>query len=70
MISGTASKDRVPGELVIGMPRRDALIITGSRSPAGLAKVRRAVDRTFFAGGTHLLTRNLLVRRGGGWRRF
>ena len=41
----------VPGSIVIGMPARDVMIITGSRSPAGIAKVRRAVDRMFFAGG-------------------
>jgi uncharacterized protein YtpQ (UPF0354 family) len=57
----------VPGELVIGVPARDVVIVTGSRSPAGLAKARRAVDRVFFAGGPHLLLRELLVRRNGRW---
>ncbi len=57
----------VPGELVIGVPARDVVIVTGSRSPAGLAKVSRAVDRVFFAGGPHLLLRDLLVRRNGWW---
>jgi uncharacterized protein YtpQ (UPF0354 family) len=60
----------VPGSIVIGMPARDVLVITGSRSPSGLSKVRRAVDRMFFAGGRHLLTPNLLVRRRGTWDRF
>lgn len=60
----------VPGEIVIGAPARDVLIITGSRSPTGLSKVRRAVDRMFFAGGAHLLTQHMLVRRQGGWERF
>lgn len=60
----------VPGSIVIGMPARDVVIVTGSQSPAGLAKARRAVDRLFFAGGTHLLTRHLLVRRDGSWARF
>jgi uncharacterized protein YtpQ (UPF0354 family) len=57
----------VPGELVIGVPARDVVIITGSRSRAGIEKARRAVDRVFFAGGPHLLVRDLLVRRGGDW---
>jgi uncharacterized protein YtpQ (UPF0354 family) len=57
----------VPGELVIGVPARDVVIITGSRSRAGIEKARRAVDRVFFAGGPHLLMRDLLVRRGGDW---
>jgi uncharacterized protein YtpQ (UPF0354 family) len=60
----------VPGEVVIGAPARDVVIITGSRSPTGLSKVRRAIDRMFFAGGTHLLTRHMLVRRRGRWERF
>lgn len=60
----------VPGSIVIGMPARDVVIVTGSRSPSGLAKARRAVDRVFFAGGRHLLTRSLLLRRGGSWERF
>ena len=60
----------VPGAIVVGVPARDALIITGSRSPAGIAKVRRAVDRMFLAGNRHLLTPDLLVRDRGGWERF
>ena len=58
----------VPGDLVIGVPARDVVIVTGSRSPAGLAKARRAVDRVLFAGGPHLLLHDLLVRRDGGWQ--
>jgi hypothetical protein len=54
-------------EPVIGVPARDVVIVTGSRSPAGLAKARRAVDRVFFAGGPHLLTPHLLVRRDRSW---
>jgi uncharacterized protein YtpQ (UPF0354 family) len=60
----------VPGELVIGVPARDVVIITGSQSRSGLAKVERAVDRIFFAGGEHLLLRDLLVRRDGEWEVF
>jgi uncharacterized protein YtpQ (UPF0354 family) len=60
----------VPGELVIGVPARDVVIVTGSGSPPGLAKVRRAVDRVFFAGDRHLLSRKLLVRHHGIWELF
>lgn len=60
----------VPGELVIGVPARDVVIITGSESPPGLEKARRAVDRVFFAGDQHLLSRDLLVWRDGIWRPF
>ncbi|MEE6257422.1 hypothetical protein V1633_02830 [Plantactinospora sonchi] len=55
----------VPGELVVGVPARDVVIFTGSESRPGLAKVRRAVDRIFFAGDQHLLGRDLLVWRNG-----
>jgi uncharacterized protein YtpQ (UPF0354 family) len=57
----------VPGDVVIGVPARDVVIVTGSRSPAGLAKARRAVDRVFYAGGQHLLLRDLLIRRDREW---
>lgn len=57
----------VPGELVVGVPARDVMIFTGLASRPGLAKVRRAVDRMFLAGDTHLLTPELLVRRRGDW---
>ena|SRR5215475_11315585 len=62
--------DSVPGDLVVGVPARDVVIITGSRSPSGIAKVQRAVDRIFLAKGEHLLLRDLLTWRGGGWELF
>jgi uncharacterized protein YtpQ (UPF0354 family) len=57
----------VPGELVVGVPARDVVIITGTESRQGMEKVRRAVDRVFFAGGEHLLSRDLLVWRRRAW---
>lgn len=57
----------VPGDLVVGAPARDVVIFTGMQSRSGLQKVQRAVDRVFFAGGSHLLTRDLLVRRRQRW---
>jgi uncharacterized protein YtpQ (UPF0354 family) len=60
----------VPGDLVVGVPARDVVIVTGSQSEPGLEKARRAVDRVFFAGDRHLLTRQLLVRRRGVWVAF
>lgn len=60
----------VPGELVVGVPARDAVIVTGSQSRTGLAKVRRAVDRLLLAGGPNLLLRELLVLRRDGWHVF
>jgi Protein of unknown function (DUF1444) len=60
----------VPGELVVGVPARDVVIVTGSQSGAGMEKVRRCVERVFFANGDHPLSRGLLVRRGGSWEPF
>jgi uncharacterized protein YtpQ (UPF0354 family) len=60
----------VPGDLVVGVPARDVVIVTGSQSPSGLEKARRAVERVFFAGDQHLLSRELLVRRHGIWQVF
>lgn len=57
----------VPGELVVGVPARDVVMVTGSASPPGMAKMRRAVDRVFFAGSPRLLSPDLLVWRRGAW---
>jgi hypothetical protein len=59
---------RVPGELVVGVPARDVVIITGSESPPGLSKARRAIERVFMAGDRHPLSRELLVWRQGEWQ--
>ncbi len=60
----------VPGSVVVGVPARDMVIVTGSRSPAGIAKARRAVDRMFLAGGHNLLRPGLMIRRPDGWEPF
>ena len=60
----------VPGELVVGVPARDVVIVTGSKSGPGLEKAKRCVERVFFAGGENLVARGLLVRRGGTWEPF
>jgi uncharacterized protein YtpQ (UPF0354 family) len=57
----------VPGDLVVGVPARDVVVVTGSRSQPGLEAAKRTVERVFFAGDQYLLTRELLVRRDGGW---
>ncbi len=66
----TRLQGAVPGELVVGVPARDVVVVTGSQSTAGLEKARRCVERVFFAGDENLLTRSLLVRRGNGWEPF
>jgi len=59
---------RVPGSIVVGVPARDVVVVTGSRSAAGMAKARRTVDRMFYAGGRHLVRQGLLVRQRGMWQ--
>lgn len=63
-------RESIPGDPVVGVPARDVVIITGSGSPPGVEKVRRAVDRVFFAGDQHLLSRGLLVWQDGEWLPF
>jgi hypothetical protein len=57
----------VAGDLVVGVPARDVVVVTGSQSQEGLAKARSAVDRVFSAGDQYLLARTLLVRRDSRW---
>jgi uncharacterized protein YtpQ (UPF0354 family) len=59
---------RVPGSIVVGIPARDVVVITGSRSVAGVAKAHRAVDRMLYAGARHPLRPGLLVRQKGRWQ--
>ncbi len=59
---------RVPGDLVIAVPARDVVIMTGSRSPAGITRLRGEVDRVFASGRRHLVSRELFVRRGRQWQ--
>jgi uncharacterized protein YtpQ (UPF0354 family) len=60
----------VEGEIVVGVPARDVVVVTGSRSADGLASAKRTVERVFSAGDQFLLSRHLLVRRDSGWHRF
>lgn len=57
----------VPGEVVVGVPARDAVIVTGSQSAAGLERVRRAVNRTLCARPQYPLSAELFIRRGRYW---
>jgi hypothetical protein len=60
----------LPGTPVVAVPARDVLVITGSRSPAGLAKAHRCVERVMFAGPHNSLVSDLLERRGNRWYVF
>ena len=54
----------VPGELVVGVPARDVVLVTGSGSAPGVERIRRAVERVFYAGGEHPHTVSRELQQG------
>jgi uncharacterized protein YtpQ (UPF0354 family) len=60
----------VPGRLVVAVPARDVVVVTGSQSTPGVDAARQAVERVFVTRDDHLLSRQLLVRRDSGWEPF
>jgi uncharacterized protein YtpQ (UPF0354 family) len=56
----------VDGDLVVAVPARPLFVATGTGHRDGLEKLRWTIDRVW-TGGDQLLTRDLLVRRGGSW---
>ena len=61
---------QVRGELVVAVPTRDLVFVTGSQSPDALEFVRAVVDEARNREKTHSLTRHLLVRKSGRWEMF
>ncbi len=59
---------QVVGEMVVAVPARDLVYVTGSESPEALQVVREAVAEAQTREKTHSLTQHLLVRRGGQWQ--
>jgi hypothetical protein len=53
---------KVDGDIVIAVPAKDALLITGTNNQAGLARLRAAAAN--LASGPHGLTKALFVYRG------
>ena len=62
-------KIKVNGDLVVAIPTRDVLLVTGSRDPQGLANMRQTVDRVL-AEGAYRITKKLFVRRHGQFEAF
>jgi hypothetical protein len=58
---------QVVGEIVVAVPTRDLVYVTGTRSPLALQIVREAIDEAQSHEKTHSLTRHLLLRRGSRW---
>ena len=56
----------VDGEMVVAIPSRDLLLVTGSRDSDGLEQLRKLATQTVQEGSYHL-TPELFVRRDGKW---
>ncbi len=54
---------KVDGDIVVAVPAKDALIVTGSRNSAGVARLRKLAAE--LAAGPYGLTSTLLVYRNG-----
>jgi uncharacterized protein YtpQ (UPF0354 family) len=64
----SSEKVKVDGDIVVAVPAKNALIVTGSNNAAGLARLRAAASR--FAAAPNGLTAALFVYRGGKFVRF
>lgn len=54
----------VAGETVVAIPTRDLLLLTGTETPGGLARLREIAAKSL-ADSSYRLTDTLFVRRGG-----
>jgi uncharacterized protein YtpQ (UPF0354 family) len=57
----------VSGEMVVAVPTRDIVFVTGSNSKEGMQVIREAIAEARSKESTHSLTQNLLTRRNGKW---
>jgi uncharacterized protein YtpQ (UPF0354 family) len=63
--------NKIPPELVVGVPARDVLLFTTSNSTkGGLQLIQQAVLEAYGKETTHALTKQLLVRRANKWEVF
>ena len=60
----TGGQMDVKGDIVVAIPTRDLLLVTGSEDREGIAKVKQMVTKTY-AEGTYRLTPKLFVFRNG-----
>jgi uncharacterized protein YtpQ (UPF0354 family) len=65
----TGGQIKVDGEIVVAVPARDILLITGSKNKAGISKLRAAAKDVAEA-ANYRLTDKLFVYRGGKFVRF
>jgi uncharacterized protein YtpQ (UPF0354 family) len=64
----TGGQIKVDGDIVVAVPAKDVLIVTGSHNAAGLARLRAAAAK--FAFGPNGLTSALFAYRDGKFVRF
>jgi len=67
--SQPALRAAVDGDVVVAIPARDLLFFTGSRSPAGIARLREIATKSLKQ-ASYTLTDTLFVRRNGKFSRF
>ena len=60
---------KVNGDIVVAVPARDVLLVTGSRNPAGVKQLRELAAK-FAAEGPYGLTDTLFVYRNGQFAKF
>ena len=60
---------KVDGDIVVAIPSRDVLLITGSRNAEGVARLREISDQ-ITSEGTYTISDQLFVYRKGVFRRF
>lgn len=65
----TGKKMAVDGEVVVAIPSRDMLLVTGSKNAAGLA-VLRGIAEKIAEEGSYRITTDLFVFRSGHFERF
>jgi uncharacterized protein YtpQ (UPF0354 family) len=60
----SGGKSNVQGDLVVAIPARDLLLVTGSGDPQGIKRMRQAVKKAY-SGGSYKLTSKLFVFHNG-----
>ncbi len=65
----TSGQIKVEGDVVVAIPARNVLLVTGSQDRTGLRNLRTLVAKVA-ANGSHGLTRTLFVYRNGGFKKF
>ena len=64
----TSGQIKVSGDIVVAIPARDVLLVTGSQNRAGLKRMRDAIAK--MTGGPYRLTDTLFVYRNGQFVKF